>query len=30
MTGTRVMFAIYLIVITAGLAYAIGTGLVGH
>ena len=30
MRGTRAMFIIYLTAIVAGLAYAIGVGLVGH
>jgi hypothetical protein len=30
MRGQRIMFTIYLAVIAAGLAYAIGVGVVGH
>jgi hypothetical protein len=30
MRGQRIMFTIYLTVIAAGLAYAIGVGVVGH
>jgi hypothetical protein len=30
MRGTRIMFVIYLVGITAGLAYAIAVGVVGH
>jgi hypothetical protein len=30
MRGPRIMFIIYLAGITAGLAYAIGVGIVGH
>jgi hypothetical protein len=30
MRGTRAMFIIYLAAIVAGLAYAIGVGVVGH
>jgi hypothetical protein len=30
MRGTRVVFILYLTGIVAGLAYAIGVGLVGH
>jgi hypothetical protein len=30
MRGTRVVFIVYLTGIVAGLAYAIGVGLVGH
>jgi hypothetical protein len=30
MRGTRAMFIIYLSAIVAGLAYAIGVGVVGH
>lgn len=30
MRGPAVMFTIYLVAIVAGLAYAIGVGLVGH
>jgi hypothetical protein len=30
MRGPRIMFIIYLLGIGAGLAYAIGVGLVGH
>jgi hypothetical protein len=30
MDGVRIMFIIYLVGITAGLAYAIALGLLGH
>lgn len=30
MRGPKVMFTVYMVAITAGLVYAIGTGLVGR
>ena len=30
MRGVRVVFAVYLMIIVAGLAYAIALGLLGH